>query len=405
MIYLIVLILILAGIFMYDYRHMQRGRLLYWIILLVFFICVAGFRYRMGMDSIMYENYFNWGQHPITQLNASDFQKSRFAPLFIILAGLAKSISDDFMVLQFIVSIIVNCTIFYFLYKNTKHIFFALLLYYVNLYLNLNMEVLREALAVSVFLLAWPFFRDGKWWAYYGMCFVAILCHISAFVLFFLPLCCLPGVNWFFKVGTRTWIICLVLLVAAFAVNQIFFQLIQKIAFTENMMERAQVYSKTDLGGNTLNILGILSHLIKFFIYPFPCLFLLHSIKKKKGDDLPVSFQRLETMSLMGIYVGMLTVAIAIFSRYNNYFLFFVFVVMADCYLSNIKINNKKIKLGFLGWTLLFIPYFGTVIYTGLFNKINKDGTLKNYMMYFPYTDAFNKDLDINRERLIKYKR
>ena len=404
MIYLILLLLILFGVYYYDYRQNYNGRLVFLIFILIYMICLVGFRYRMGIDSIKYENLYNWQQHTIGQLTVDDFKDTRFQPFWVILTALCFTISDEFMLLQFVIAIIVNCTVFYFLWKNTRRIFFAVLLYYFFLYLNLNMEVLREALAVCTFLWAWPFFKKGKWLLYYLMCCVAFLFHLSAIVLFFLPILWIPGIRWFFQMGSRTWIICALVLFLSFAVNYFFFNFIEAVAMTENMVERAQEYSKNDLGGNRLNIFGAVGQLIKFFLYPAVALYFVNLSKKKKGE-ITMGWNKQVMMTLVALYFALSSVGIAIFSRFNNYFQFFSFLIMSDWIFSILEFKGKRLRLQFLTWIILFLPLFGIAFYTYMLNNYNKDGTLKQYMMFYPYSNQFDKELDPQREKIINYSR
>lgn len=401
MIYLIPMLLMVVGIYLYDYRQQERGKILLWILLLIILVCIAGFRYRMGIDSIKYENYYHWQQHTLAELRADDFKDTRFAPGYVILSTICRTITYEFMLMQFVVSIAINSVVFYFFWKNTRHIFTAVLIYYFFLYLNLNMEVIREALAVSVFLLAWPFFRDGKWWAWYGMSILAFMFHLSAIFMFVLPVICLPGVKWLFQFGTRSIFVCIGILVLGYAVNYLFFDFIKLIAFTENMAERAEVYSKTDLGGNKLNIMGIIIHLILYVIYPLTALYFVAKSRNEKDER----WRKFEMMVLMSVYISILNIPIEIFTRYKNYFGFFSFVIMADWFFSILTVNYKKVRLGALSWYLILVPLLGIRFYSGMLGNFNKSGSIKNYNMYYPYSNVFDQEIDPQREKAISYSR
>lgn len=404
MIYFIPLLLILTGCYLYDYRKNQKGRLLLWIILLIIFICIPGFRYRMGGDTIQYERFYEM-VHTLGNLRLEDFKATRYAPGYILLNSICKTITDDFMMLQFVVSTIVNSVIFYFFWKNTRHIYLALFLYSFLLYLNLNMEVLREALAVSVFLLSWPFFRDGKWLLYYCMCFLAFMFHLSAIFLFVLPLCCIPGIRFIFTFGMRTWLIGGLILVFGFIVNYFFFDFIKSLALAENIMERAETYSKLDIGGaRSLNLMGFLSKFIKYILYTVLALYFL---KKNYFDKRiePESFEKKEILAVTSIYVSLASVSILILARYNNYLFCFCFILIADWVFSYLLINGKKIRLKFVEWLCIVLPLFFVSLFTFYLNPINKEGTLKTYMLYYPYKNSFTKETDPDREKVYKFRK
>lgn len=402
MIYLVVLILLIAGCFLYDYRQFSRGKLAYWIFLMVILICIAGFRYKMGTDSIKYENYYHWS-HTLSQLRPDDFKDTRFAPLYIIVSTICRSITYDFMLLQFVVAITLNSSVFYFFWKNTKHPFFALLLYCICMYINLNMEVLRESMAVSVFLWSWPYFKRGEWIKYYLLSIVAFLFHLSALIMFVLPILWLPWFRWLFTFGPRLWVVCSGVLILSFIVQIFFSDLVLMLAVTENMAERAVVYSKTDLFSNTLNVFGVISELLKYVIYPLVALYFIHkSIESKyiAGND----FKKQEFFTLLSVYVTLFSIGIAIFLRYKNYFFLFAILTMSDWIFSSIRFNGRYYRLKLIHWIMIFIPFFAINLST-FWNDYNKSGSIKVYQMYYPYSNRFDEHIDPQRQKAIDYSR
>lgn len=404
MIYLIPVLAVLAGCYIYDYRRRTDGKFLLWIILLITFICIAGFRYRMGGDTIQYNIYFE-KLPTLNRLSAINFAENRYAPGFIALCSFCKTIVNDFMLVQFVVSLIVNSVVFYFFWKNTKNPFFALFLYSFLLYLALNMEVLREALAVSCFLLAWPFFRDGKWIYYLCCCAIALLFHISAIVLFLLPLICVPGIKFFFKFGVRTWFVCGFLLAFSFLISYFFFDFIKMIAITDNMMERADAYANNVWGGShSLNISGFITKTIKYILYPALAMYFINESRKNKIEN-DSSLEKKEALAVTSIYISIVSVSILILQRYNNYLLFFPFLLISDWMFSTFKVGAKKVKMGFVSGMIIILPLIILSFTTFYFQPINKEGTIRTYMLYYPYTSGFDKALDPDREKLILYLR
>lgn len=399
MIYLILVLGLFVLTYIYDYKGRDSGRLMWIIIIALVFIMIAGFRYRLGTDSIRYERYFVEGPD-LTTISSKHFMNTRFSPLYILLAVSVRTITDQFVVFQLIHATIVNCVVFYFLYKNTRKIFFAATLYFFTLYFSLNMEVLRESLAVAVFLLAWPFFKDGKWLKWYILSVIGFLCHTSAVFMFILPVIVLPGIKSLFVFGKRTVFICIGIFVLALFIRTRFFDYIQAVAVFENVAERAKVYSTNDLASSSLNPFGIVGNAVRFVAYPLIALYFL-SLKDQS------SFQRNErfvSLTIMSSYIGVVAMVIAIFYRYNNYFLFFPIVVLSDFLFTNLKVNARKIRLNFLTWVILFIPIFVLDVHFGVMGSANKSGTLKGYMNYYPYASRFDMEKDEDREKLFKYR-
>lgn len=395
MVYFIPLILILIGIYKHDYLKRRHGKFIILFLIGISLILIAGFRYRLGADTIFYSQYFH-KLPPLADLSVKDFENTRFAPGFVIFTSFCKTISHDIIFFQILESFIVTFSVFFFFWKNTKNIFTAILFYYCVLYTDLNMEVMREALAVSIFLLAWPTLKNGNWFIYLLLILLASTFHISAIPFLFLPLIFLPGINYFFTFGKRTLIICGLVLIISIGVRYLFLDFIKAIAVTESMMERATAYSKDNMGGNeTLNIFGGIRQIIIYVLYP---ILAIYFINKKLNANL-----KLESLSILGMYIGTSSIAILILIRYNNYLMFSSFALLADWIFSNIKINYKKIKLDFIGWICIIIPYFFFASYTQYNAPLSKNLSVKTYRKYYPYNSVFDREKDQQREKAIHH--
>lgn len=404
MIYLLALILIFIGVYRYDYLDNRRGESLYWILLCILLISIAGFRYRLGIDSLEYSEFYHH-INPINKLGVRDFLSTRFAPGFVLLTSLCKTLCDDFMLLQFIVAGIVNLSVFYFFKTNTKHCYFGLLLYFLFLYTDLNMEVIREAIAVSLFLISWQFFRNSRWFEYYVFILIAMLFHLSATVFLLLPLICLPGVKQLFTFGKRTWLIGGIVLATGFVIHHFFLDYLKLIVFTESMLDRINQYARTGLGGlETLNMMGVITSIFRLVVYPCIAMFFLN---RKYNTTLPEknSLFKVEAISLLSIYISLLSFTVFIFARFNNYLLFFSFLLISDWVFSYLDLKRKKIRLEFITWILIFLPLFAINTYTLYFSNVNRTGSLKNYMKYYPYESVFDEKKDKDRENVFHYQR
>jgi|GEM_PF-2601883 hypothetical protein len=405
MIFIVIAIMLLVLTFIYDYRGAKRGRLFWYLAILVFMILAAGLRYQMGADSIRYEEYYE-SAPTLSHLRKCDFTE-RYAPLFVILMAACRSVTSEFMLVQFVVSIIVNCIFLRFIWKHTNHVFFAGFLYFIFLYFMLNMQVLREALASCVFLLSWPYFVKGEWLKYYLMCVVAFFFHVSAIMLFFIPMVELPGVRWLFRFGPRTIVISLLVLAGSFVIKYFMFDFIRMIAITESMTERADSYAEGDMGGNMLNVIGTLCVVIKQMIYPLASIYFLRASRKMlgKNSDGNREEERFETMTILSIYFAMLSVGVMVFSRYSNYFSIFSLIVISRWTFSFIKDRRRLLRLNYLYWMILLTPLVSIEVMNGFFTKYNASGTLKRYDQYFPYSNQLDKELSPKKKKVINYGR
>lgn len=404
MIFLILLLALIVLCYIYDYRGATRHKWFWYYTIMVCMILIAGLRYRIGGDTYFYILDFKKA-HTLGDLSALDFDRSRYAPLWVFFTSLCKTIVPDMAFMMTVQSTIVNVAFFLFIRKHTRHVYLGLILYYCFLYLTLNMEVLREAICVSLFLFSWPYFRDGKWLAYYCFATVAFFVHISAIVLFLLPICCIPGVRWFFSYGRQTLFICAAMVVLSLLVQQYLFKFIQLIAFTDNMMDRAAVYSQNSLGTAGFNLNGAIGTIIRYALYPLVALWFLHRGKKsRRNERIDNDSQRFEMMVLISVYVTLLSTGIFIIQRYTNYFLIFGLIVIANWALSPIKMRGgKKIRIQFFYWIVILLPTLGMQTYMDLFKNFSDSGKFKGYMLYEPYSSILNPFTDANRENFIMF--
>lgn len=368
--------------------------------MLIVLICVSGFRYQMGGDSIRYEKYY--ADTPlIYRLGLRDFQGTRFAPLYIILSSLCRTVTSEFMLLQFVEAIVVNGVFFLFIWKHTRHIFFGGLLYLFFLYITLNMQVLREAFAVSVFLMSWPYFASQQWLKYYLCCLVAFFFHVSSIVLFVLPMINLPVVRELFVFGKRTLIIVPIVLAISFSIQFFLYDFIKLIAVTETMSERANVYSKDELGGNTLNILGGLGQMTRYVLYPLVAMYFIRSrnlgLSRKTKEEVAM-----ERMAMVGVYAATMCIGVTILIRYVNYFEIFALIKVADWVFTGFRVNSRVIALNFVYWMFIMLPLFGAQYYMEYYATVNKTGTLRNIDMYWPYSNQFDREVTPTRKKAIE---
>lgn len=403
MVYFVIIIFLLWLTYLYDYKKTRRGYQLSFIITLLIFICLAGFRYKVGGDTTMYMKFFDQ-LHPLNSLTTAEFVRSRFSPGFVLLASGIKSLTKDYTFFQLFHSIVVNCVIFLFIRKNCTHVFFALLIFFNFLYFYLLFEQVRESFAVVIFLLAWPAFKKGIWWQWYIAAFFAFMFHISAFMMFFLPLICLPVIRNIFIFGKRTFYICGIAFVVAFILRATFFRYIEMIAVTEAMLDRAQAYGEFEREG-ILNIGHIVTSVIQFIAYPLLALYFLNKQWQKGKYDFQDNNTMVKEgmMVLTSIYISIFSIFIGILVRYNNYFYLFAILLMSDWIFTRLYLLRKFVKVGYLYWIFLFVPMFTVNFLNVYMAKVNRTGTLKTYMMYYPYSSILDQTNDENREKTVTY--
>lgn len=403
MIYFIVLFALLFCIYYYDYA---KGKNLYSFSYWGFFVVlviIAGLRYRIGNDSVVYENDYQ-NLPTLWELFKFDYSSTRYEPGFIIFASIPRAFSSDFMLLQFFEAIYINAIIFWFIQKNTDHRFFCLTIYYIVLFLYFTTEIMREALAVGLFLLAWPYFRDGKWLKYYCFAILASICHTSALALLILPLLTLPGIRSFFRFSYRGLFVGIGIFIVTMIINLKFYDYIRLIAFTQQMTERADIYSKSELGGSLLNITGMVDIFVRYILYGIIALSIYKGkLRKKHLSKLEKTrAERLEFMVMMQIYATIAGMGIFIALRYTNYFSMFEYVLLSTVFLRPIQLKKRLVRLRPLYWSIIVLPFF-LLNFQFYMRPINRGKTLPYYSKYFPYKHRLDPERDPKREAAFRY--
>ena len=381
MIYLLLIIYILFLIKKYDTKsHFDKS---HYRILLVLFILMSGLSYRLGIDTVRYENTFD------TAFNTSFDWNSIFSyegswsnePLWVLLNWLVYNTVGEFWVLKLIVSCFVNITIFWFIRKHSDTPFTCVLLYFIlGTFFQLNYQVLREAVAVSFFLIAFDKLISGKVGLikYFIFLLPAILFHRFALVSFLFPL----FVN--FRYGKRYYISVLIV----FLITPVFSYLMDSflnIQFLNLVLgESISGYKESIMYGiTTRNIFGYIT-IALFSVIPLVLL-----LNNSKRDQI-------QSLSLLYIIVLILRMSsLVILYRINNYLalpfiISFASSISNSCYKKSFALSRISLMNSITPFVICLIIYMGT--------SIRQMVTSDEFVMYYPYSSIIDKSMDPDRE-------
>lgn len=185
--YLTVILLLIICIIKYDLGNGTRKNSDIWYYTIcVILILIAGFRYRVGGDTLGYfDAYSSWPT--FSEFSRVDFFLLPYQPLWYVLAALCKLVSPEFYVFQLVQASIVISISFWFLRKHVQYKFTAVLLWCYLMYFTLTMEVMREAIGISLWLLAVDPMLQKRYIMYYILATTAFLFHLTAAILFVMP--------------------------------------------------------------------------------------------------------------------------------------------------------------------------------------------------------------------------
>ena len=383
-IYSILLFILFFGVFHFDYRKKRFLKGGYYFFVFLFCTLMTGLRYRVGGDALSYEDYFS--SYPDLDsyfyFLSHDNKYFGYQPLYVLFVAACKSIDPDYYFYQLMHSIVFNIVFFWFIKKYSARPFTTILILYVFLvYFYFGYEIQREMFAICCFLISYKYFMENKWIPYYILAIIAFSFHISASVLFILPLFKL------IQFSKRNLIILILVSVPILFSKLIFTDFIKLLLVTESMQNKGEKYSEVEL-----SITGILFFYFVRFIVFIP--FLYFYAKNRLRDN------KYNWMFFALTIISILSQVIVGFERFSNY-LYLPFVIYVVDMLFD---NSTEFKLR-NGVQKAFVTIS---LYTFLFSIIlvkffvgNIDNKYFYYSVYFPYGDVTEKTKNPQRERFI----
>ena len=385
MIYFIVLILLFIPVILFDFGDNQKGSKFWFYAELAILVLLAGLRFRVGGDSLDYFDFFD--DYPtISELFNFDFSNASYNPLWYIYNAIIKSIWNDFIFFQIVQAIIVNSVFFWFLKKNIKYYFSAIFLYYIMFYLYFNMEILREVLAICVFLLAFGLIQKKKYLQYFIFSVIAMSFHYSAMILFIVP---------FFLSIPRVNVILLIIVFASSILLQTFVDIspfLTNLLFGNSMLlEKFDIYNSIE--NYRLNLNGVIAITTPIFIF-------MYIRGKSEKDELEISIEKLLLLYL--ILIALTIFFPAMFGRMKNYlepfYLIYIVGIVIPTIKQNIKTNPIQILL--IRFMFVWILFFNIKSY--FIDCSNLMIGAKSYNIYYPYHSVFDPVTEVKREKFIE---
>lgn len=367
MIYLVVFIYLLVFVVKFDINKKVDGANFTYNLLLVVFIAIAGLRYKVGGDSLAYYDTFR--EIPfLSDLFDYDFSETRYDPLWIVLSSISKTIIDDFAFFQIIHATIVNVIIFRFIKQNTQYRFTSLFLYFCGAYLYFNMEVMREILAICVFLLGYSTFKEKKWLQFYLYAIVAFLFHSSAMILFLFPLFRYLKMN---LIGIS--------IILGFFYLSLFFESLLKFGlFASRVTEKYDSYS-----GLELNIFGILYIFIFYVLIPILIIYFNSKLEGEKNV--------FEELTFAYFFLAAIFLVMSGFGRFLNYITPFAIIYLGD-FINKILNDENLYKYRFtIVIFMLFVVAFPKIQYYLIDTSKIAQGT-HQYNLWIPYSSIFTEE-------------
>lgn len=386
MIYLVVFILLLIPVVKYDWMAKTGGESKWYYFNLLVLILLAGLRYRVGGDTLMYMSmYHEWPK--MDELKYFDFGEALYNPLWYIYTSVAKSLSDEFWVLQIIQAVIVNCVFFYFFRKYCPQYYFsAILLYFVGYYCYFNMEIMREILCICILMLMTSWLLDKKWILYYAGCVVALYIHYSAAIMLFFPLLFVL----FKKPSWKLQLVIMCGIMVLLSVVNIAAILVSVLSLNEQLTLLVEKYMDYQS-----NLAGMLSQFVVFL----PILGMMYV---RECYDLQYN-DRFVPIVMGIVFAFSMAMGFAGFARFVNYFIPYVLVMTVHTvyyFVSQVKFAYSQVTYSVLACSLCVLLFNYSYYYVRDMSEYYPDtrfGTI-----FVPYHSVFDPVVEEKRERFIE---
>ncbi len=116
-------------------------------------------------------------------------------PGFRVLCWLLAQLTQNGQWLIVVSAVIINVSVSVFIYRHAKNVYLAFFLYLTMMLYPFYFNIMRQALAISVLLLAWGYFKKRRYLAYSLMVLLAASFHTSALLFLLCPLLTLIPVS------------------------------------------------------------------------------------------------------------------------------------------------------------------------------------------------------------------
>lgn len=140
----------------------------------------------VGSDTAMHTRVFKYLSSGYTVQRVYDMDRFEYG--FILFNRLLTYLSEDSQILIVITSIFILTSVAVFIYKNSANVALSTILYITLNEYATHMNVMREGIAIAIFLYAFEFLKKGKIWAYVLLVLIAAQFHTVAYTFLVLIL-------------------------------------------------------------------------------------------------------------------------------------------------------------------------------------------------------------------------
>lgn len=376
---LIINIVFFLGFFLYNILDFKKGKKIYYWFLVTLLIIFSGFRYRLGIDTVQYSEFYEQFDMNKALIDSFSFKMKNYSyeSFYLLLNIIFKVCSIEFVYLQLFISISIN-SIIGIIFKDKRYNFFLLMIYYLDFYYILNFELLRQSLSICFFGYIF-FIKEYKGIKLYLGILGSCLFHKASIIylliisfckkinpkkIILLPLFVLIlDLKKIIEIGYR-------ILPSNFVLTKLYFYTLNSYYFSKN--------------------LSILQY-IRLILLVIVSIYILSYCIKKNKKYLMLNF------SIFYVLFLILGFKYPVLSRMKYQFFLFYLLTLNNFFCLVSK-KNKLVKF-FLLVYILCINYISYREWTSYNIELNE----KNYVKIIPYNNyLYKKNKNIIREKYYK---
>ncbi len=341
MIYVIIMILACCAVYPIRFKNKEtyckKSKFIEKLLLIVsFFIALfpMGLRYGIGTD------YFYTYLPHFYGIARGTMEFSEIG--FNIINKIIFDLTGDYRVLFFVTSFIFLYFIYKGIYENSNNLFISIMLIFIGQSYFYSMNMVRQAIAISIIFYAFKYMKENKRIKYILCCIIASLIHVSAILM-------IPFIFIFnFKLDNKKRIILVILLLIFQPVIEIVIKYI--IQFTPYAW-----YYTSQYNTGTSSMVLILTNIIIFMLNIF------YYNEETKEDK---EFKILTNINFIGMCIILISSSIPLVNRLVRYFTIFQILLIPKIFE---KEKNQKLriilKVVILG--ILFIAMYYQIMILG----------------------------------------
>lgn len=364
------------------------------MIALSLLILIAGLRWRIGGDTVVYAREFYYA-HDILGLTKTDFASVQRMPLWVLLNATCKTLWNNFLLVQFVVALFNISVIGCFIKKTCPSLrFFILFCYFIGMYKGQNMEFLRESISVGFFLLTILAFNNNNILKSILFSFLAVMSHVFAFV----PVLLFISVYYFFprKEWIRFGVYCILFFITLFFPATYTSLVANSMYFLDGQLaSNIENYANSDVYGSVnKSVVQYISLICQIGAY----LFMFYKYRNTYYKYITLKRDIFESGLVVFIIILLCRFAFVILHRVGTTYFYFWGCYLAVVFTKIIINRTKSSQRLALYMIMLIVP----MIYA-LHGLLVNDVSYKNnkmYMRYYPYSSVFDKTLNSDRERI-----